>query len=531
MGFLDLFKRHKPIDAAANQLPPETKKQSKPVTGAKDDEDRTDYQSFSNSNITFNGNLVGYDYDAILRDKQRNIVNLYKLSDYYCDADPVVRGIVRHVYVPYTIGTPWTLTGANEKTCKIYEDHYKKIRLREKLENIAIEYWKYSNVFVYIMHGVPITLPVHLCKIGNTMLNGEPLVDFDCQTILNEWRNKNYAIKENWIKDNNLEHYFEGYPPEVKEALNKGQQYAQLNPKYTKVLQCPKEGWLRYAIPFIAACLPALAKKELISKYENAILNLGIRSFVHVAYGDKQKGRDILPDITELRDVRNVFSSAMSKFPLAVTNQLAEPKVVQPKLDDLFQFDKYRDVNKDILSAGGISGIIVNGISEDGSTFASAQVSMQTAAARIDAARDEICELMNKINICIQEELAVTHIYNVSKVPQFEFMPLDMAGKKALRETCKDLWSQGLVSTKTLMQMNGYSIDREKAQREKEREDGTEELMLPRPIAGQTPAGETGRPQMEDEDRNSDPDAANRGKQPKPSNPDGSMQEDDEVVT
>ena len=521
MGFFDLFRRQRPVEAAAKQLP---EKPKKTIVGAKDDDDRTDYQSFSNSNITFNGNLIGYNYDDILRNKQANIIKLYQLSDYYCDADPIVRGIVRHVYIPYTIGSPWALVGTNEKTNKIYEEYYKKIRLREKLESIAVEYWKYSNVFVYIMHGVPITLPVHLCKIGNTMLNGEPIVDFDCQTILNEWRNKSYSVKENWILDNKLEHYFEGYPPEVFEALNKGWQYAQLNPKYTKVLQCPKEGWLRYSIPFIAACLPALAKKELISKYENAILNLGIRSFVHVAYGDKTKGHDILPDIGELKDVRNVFSNAMSKFPLAVTNQLAEPKVVQPKLDDLFQFDKYRDVNKDILSAGGISGIIVNGISEDGSTFASAQVSMQTASARIDAARDEICELMNKINVCIQEELALTHAYNVSQVPEFKYMPLDMAGRKALRDACKDLWSQGLLSTKTMMDMQGYSLEKERALRDKEREDGTDEAMQPRPLAGQVPVEEeTGRPEMTDEERNSDPDAAERSKHPKPSNPDGSM--------
>lgn len=522
MGWFDRFRRRKPVEAAVEKPP--TQNKQKVVTGAKDEDDFIKYSSFSNSNITFSGSLSGYDYDSILRNKQKNIVSLYQLSDYYSDADSVVHGIIKHVYVPYTVGSSWTLSGTNDKTNKIYEEYYKKIRLREKLESIATEYWKYANVFVYILNGVPITLPVHLCKIGDTMLNGEPIVDFDCQTILNEWRVKNYAIKENWIKDNNLQHYFEGYPPEIQEALNAGQQYAQLNPKYTKVLQAPKEGWLRYSIPFIAACLPALAKKELISKYENAILNLGIRSFVHITYGDKQKGRDILPDVAELTDVRSIFSRAMSNFPLAVTNQLAEAHVVQPKLDDLFQFDKYRDVNNDILSAGGISGIIVNGISEDGSTFASAQVSMQTAAERIDAARDEICELMNKINVCIQEELALSHVYNVSQVPEFKFKPLDMDGRKAMRETCKELWAQGLVSTQTMMKTHGYSFERERAMREEEKANGADEVFAPRPLQGQTSTEkESGRPEMTDEERHSDPDAANRSKQPKPSNPDGSM--------
>ena len=540
MGLFDLFRRA-PRAVQAEPLPEVTKRADN-IVGAKDDQDqRKDIQAFNNSNITFSGELAGYNYDSILRDKQNNIVSLYQLADYYTDADPLVRGIIKHVYVPYTLGSSWFLTGATEKTRKIYDEFYKQIRLREKLSSIILEYWKYANVFVYILHGVPITLPVNKCKIGNMSFNGEPIVDFDCQSVYNEWRQKNYDVKENWIKDNHIEEAFKGYPEEVQKALNRGEQYAQLNPKYTKVLQAEKESWQRYAIPFIAACLPALAKKELINKYEIAQINLGIHSFVHVKYGDEKKGCDMLPDINQLRETRNVFSRAMNNFPLAVTNQLAKAEVIQPDLDNLFQFDKYKDVNNDILSAGGISGLLVSGLSTDGSTFASAQVSMQTAAARIEACRDEICELMNKINVCIQEELGNGHAYNVSQVPEFEFMPLDMAGKKALREACKELWQQGLVSTQTMMTTQGYSLERERAQREKEASDGTDEVLVPREITNAEFSTEpdtqqnnnstkkVGRPELDDDERTSDPDAAQRGKRPKPSNPEGSMG-DEEVV-
>lgn len=376
-------------------------------------------------------------------------------------------------------------------------------------------------------------------------------MDFDCQSIYNEFRQKSYVIKENWVKDNDLETYFEGFPDEVKEAINRGEMYAQLNPKYCKVLQADKESWQRYAIPFISACLPALAKKELINKYEVKMLDLGIHSFVHINYGDEKKGADMLPEINQLRETRNIFSRAMNNFPLAVTNQLAHAHVVQPDLDNLFQFDKYKDCNNDILSAGGISGLLVAGLSTDGSTFASAQVSMQTAAARIEACRDEVCDLMNKINVCIQEELANTHVYNVSQVPEFTFMPLDMAGKKALREACEKLWKEGVVSTETLMTSYGYSIERESARRKHEDSSGLDETLAPRTVADQKaqmkmeqslkPAIEVkeeepkqedtveetkiGRPEMTDDERTSDPEAALRGKQPKPSNPEGSMGE------
>lgn len=491
------------------------------AVGAKNEETEKNFQTFNNSSITYRNASKGFDFETILSDKQANIVTLYQLADYYSDADAIVHGIIYHIYKPYTLSSPWVLTGTNEKTSKIYDEYYQKIRLKEKLDSIALEYWKYGNVFVYIKDGIPITLPVHKCKIGNVSLNGDPIVDFDCQSIYNEFRQKSYVVKENWIKDNNIETYFKGYPPEVQKALNAGAQYAQLDPKYCKVLQGSKEGWQRYAVPFIASCLSALARKDLISKYESSVLNLGIRSFVHVTYGDAKN--DVLPDGNQLREVRNIFSKAMSGFPLAVTNQLAAAHVVQPELDDLFQFEKYRDVNNDILSAGGVSGMLVTGVSTDGSTFATAQVSMETVAARIEAARHEICELMNKINVCIQETLQETHVYNVSQVPQFSFMPLDMSGQASLREACQSLWEKGLVSTKTLMRTNGYALEKEKAEREREAADGTDDIMTPRAdTSKQESGGSPGRPTMTDTERKSDPENSKRGAEPKPSNPEGS---------
>ena len=164
MGLFNLFSRKKTEEPVKTE-PVKTENRVIAV-GAKDDMDEH-IQGFNNSNITYTGDLKGFNYADILRDKQRNIVKLYQLADYYCDADAVVRGIIRHVYAPYTVSSPWFLSGVNEKTRKIYEDYYKKIRLREKLESIVLEYWKYFNVFVYILDGVPITLPVHKCRIGN----------------------------------------------------------------------------------------------------------------------------------------------------------------------------------------------------------------------------------------------------------------------------------------------------------------------------------------------------------------------------
>lgn len=543
MGWLsNIFRRAPEVSAAAvNEITADSEEAErgmkrmkiKNAIGAMPDEAEDSVQTFDNSNITYRGELSGFLYSRILRDKQTHIRDLYALAEYYRDADDIVHGMIKHVYVPYSTCSSWQLLNVGEKTRALYEKKYRQMKLKEKMSSIFLQYWTYGNVVVYYFNGNIITLPIHKCRLGNIMLNGDPIVDFDCNSIISEWKNKGYTVRENWINDNNLEEAFKGYPPEVKEALNAGKTFAQLDPKNTYVLQGEKEDWMRYAVPFIAACLPYLAKKELISKYEDAMLNLGIHSFVQVKYGDKKN--DILPNMQDLIAIRGIVSKAMNGFPLAVTNQLAEAEVIKPDNDDLFQWDKYRDVNQSILSAGGVSGLIVTGTSDDASTFASAQVSMETASARIETAREKFCEMMDRINKRILEDMKLEHRNNLKQEPRFVFMPLDMAGKKSLREACLDLWEKGVVSTRTMMETNGYSIEKEKALREQEANSKMDEVLAPREVLVQKmqqpeqeaePEGESnkvGRPEMDMDERTSDPENAIRGKMPKPSNDQGSM--------
>lgn len=526
LNIRNLFRRNRSSVASAPVGAQPEDQPRKTVIGAANQTDSS-LKAFDNSNITYSSDMESVDYDAILRDKQSNIDTLYQLADYYCDADPIIRGIIKGVYVPFS-ATHWHLTGSNAKTIAIFEEQYRVMRLDELIEDMFLQYWKYGNVYTYTWKGNVMTLPPHKCKIGNTMLNGTPIVDFNVQDLQNEFRERTYSVKEvSGVKDDELDRILKGYPPEIAQAIKSGAQYAQLNPDNVHVLQAPKEGWTRYAIPWIASALPALAKKELISKYETSLLNLGSRSFLHVTYGDSTKGQDMLPDGEQLREVRSIFASAMANNPLAVTNHLVNAKIIQADLSDLYQWALYEQVNADILAAGGIAGIIVNGNSEDGSTFASAQVSMQAAASRINAARTEFEQFMNKVNRRLVEDIKLVRTNNLKDIPEFHFVPMDMNGDKEFRDVCEKMWQQGLVSTRTLMEMSGFNLTKEKARREEEASDGTDETMTPRQMQQEQqneakPSEDTqdgkkkvGRPKLDNDERHSDPDNAQRSKQAK----------------
>lgn len=311
----------------------------------------------------------------------------------------------------------------------------------------------------------------------------------------------------------------EGFPPEVADALKKGADWVQLNPENTFVLQDLKEDWSRYSVPMVATCLGAFRRKALISQYESALLNLGAHSFVHVVYGDDKQ--DIMPDITALNAVNALFRRAMTGSALATTNHLCKATVVQPDTREMFDQDKFSGVNAEILAAGGISGIIVSGRAEDGSNFASAQVSMQTAAIRIKQARDNFCELMNKVNLRLNgKRSGVTHS-RPENVPLFTFPPVDLAGNQKFQEICFKLWQSGVVSTQTMLQTHGYDMEQEL-----ERKKGEEPPVSPAAEKGTVENGDEGkrgRPEMDDAERKSDPMKSQTGKQPKPSNPKGSL--------
>lgn len=302
----------------------------------------------------------------------------------------------------------------------------------------------------------------------------------------------------------------------------------------------------------IAAALLALQKKAAISNYENSTLNMMVHSFLHVQYGDPSKNADFMPNKNELQSLNNLFKAAMSKngTGIATTNVFAKAQFIQPSLNDLFEDDLYSDVNNDILSAGGISGIIVNGLAEDGSSFASAQVSMQTAALRIKQARDNFCELMDKINTRLNGGILPRS--KDENVPRFTFPPVDLTGSGKLYESCLNLWKEGVLSTRTMMSIHGYDMDQEFERRKKEDKSGITETLAPRieimeqqveaakdavsedKTEPSSPAvmveqmvteeqRKRGRPEMDNTERNSDPADAVTGKQPKPSSPEGSL--------
>lgn len=491
--------------------------------------------TFNDKNITYNGSLANLDIDTILRAKQDHINDIYQLGDYYVDADELVGGAIKQVYIPFSITDGYYLRGGNSKTRAKYEEWFKYIHLNEKLESWFYQYYLFANVYFSLMDDSDlVTQPPHLCRISNVKINGNPLVEFNARSIKQDLKRQGQKALKKFIDDEQLDVRLSGYPKEVTEALVGNREYVQLDPKTTLLLQGPKPEWQRYAMPMIIGALKPLAKKTLIAEWETALLNQAKASFVHASVG-APKDNTRVADTNILNAVMQITKAAMKAGSgISVTNDWVTYEVIQPDVDKLFDNDKFANCNEEILGAFGINNSVTSG-SDASISFGSSQISTKLVSIRISSARRAMSEMMNRVMRMINGSPYGLPRTADEKIPEFVMPICDLTKVAAFQEACMKLWETGNVSRQTLMDAYNLDVDKEFELRKKEHEAGYDDVFLK---PGQSSSNNAdsddndenttiGRPRMEDSDRASDPGNAQTGRQEKPSNPDGSEAQDE----
>lgn len=424
------------------------------------DEDIHNVFTYASLNKTFNGDLTAIDINALLSNPQNEQAMhlIFRMCRYYSTADAVIRAIIFNTYLPYLTGSRWYLKSSNKKTNEIFKRYYDKIRLDEKIESILTELCIYGQCFVYIYNGVPITLNHDKCKIGNTSLNGKPIILYNIAGLKQEPETE-YAVYKEFVPDSDKNYSIKGFPPEIQEAVETGSVYAQMNPKYCFCIQLPKASYEKYSIPWIATALPALKKKQLISEYETAQLEVGKLYAVHVKVGDTKKDTEVNRDL--LSSVKRAFINGFKRggSGLITTHQFVDAQIINQPIGTLYQYPIYESVNNEILAAGGIASVIATGVATNGGTYASAASGEKALESRLEIMRRELEELITNLNKVFVEFM--DERYNLKSIPEFKFEPISIAGKAKLREECLTLYDKGLVSKKTVDNAFGYDYEDE----------------------------------------------------------------------
>lgn len=105
------------------------------------------------------------------------------------DAEELIGSAVKKIYVPFSLSEGWYLTAGTEKTRGKYEEWFKYIHLNEKLESWFYQYYLFANTYFSLMDNSDLTtLPPHLCRIGNVLINGNPLIEFNARSVKQDFR-------------------------------------------------------------------------------------------------------------------------------------------------------------------------------------------------------------------------------------------------------------------------------------------------------------------------------------------------------
>ena len=485
--------------------------------------------TFNDSAITYNGDITGFDYETLLRDKQGNINNAYKLADYFYDSDEIFGSALKFVYIPFALTDSYFLTGGDPKVRAKYEEWFMRIGLEEKLESWFTQYFLFSNVFFSLMEdGDLVTLPPVLTRVTNVKVNGNPLIEFNARAVKQDLKKQGQKALKKFLDDENLDVRLAGYPKEVTEALRSNKEWVQLDPNSTFFWSMPKPEWQRYAVPMIVMCLKPLAKKAIISRWEDALLNLSASSFVHASVGAPPDS-NVVADVNILNSVMGVTKAAMKAGTgIAVTNDWTKYEIIQPDTDKLFDHDKYAGPNESLLSALGINSSVAAGANDTSITFGSAQISTKMVSLRITRARQSFCEMMNKIIRAVNGAPYGLPRSNDQKLPKFGMPNTDLTKVASFQEACVELWEKGMLSDKTLMSTYGLDVQAEFDQKKKEADEGYNEVFVApgKNNSDSENNGSVGRPTMDDDERASNPDNSVTGRQSKPSNPEGSEEQE-----
>lgn len=70
------------------------------------------------------------------------------------------------------------------------------------MRSIFLQYFKYGNVFIYLLEdGSIITLPVHLIRVANVMIGGEPVLEFNCKSVRDDMRQQGTKAQKDFLED------------------------------------------------------------------------------------------------------------------------------------------------------------------------------------------------------------------------------------------------------------------------------------------------------------------------------------------
>lgn len=366
-----------------------------------------------------------------------------------------------------------------EKVRDLIDDFNNQVNIRKLIREVIpmtfaegtyIMCLRVSDENYYIDH-----YPLSVVELADYTSNGEPVV------LLNMNKLKS-ALQKTYLKDGKGKVLFmkdikdeitQNYPKEVMDAYNNNSTYAVIPVRYTMVIRVNNMGRKYGLSPIFKALEPTLVL-ESFDKADRATSQTRAKKIIHQKLSDKLLGPEGDKDGFEFQAAAhdNLMSAWTGQKTVIVTTPpcVSEIKYVEPSCA-LTDSDTIAFYRSRVLTALGISFLDVNK-SQSGT-----------------ASTLEMNQLMKFIQkICESLEDAIRHIYytvlndngiDPAFCPEISITPNSLMDLSLRRELSAYMYNTLNCSRATALELVGYNLADEQEKREKENEDGVEDVFYP----------------------------------------------------
>lgn len=445
------------------------------------------YSQYFKKNYEVSGSPKGYNLEALVKDPQGNIEDIIALSKYYYHKNGLIMRTV-NIIRDFGVGEPiLNYPTKNKNVKKVVEAFNKRINIRQVLEDMMFELVLSGNCAGYNRNGKRIDIyPITKVEVSPLIVKNKPILLYKNEESFDD----NYDITPEMQKNLNR-----AYPPEIANGIKNNVDKIQLNVKNTFFLKVNSSRYEPYGVTFLLPAFDELGHKNLLKEAEKATATGIIEKILRISVGDK----DHAPTQPEINFYDNLIAGKKGSLKVTVP-YFVDFNWIEPDTQ-IFGEEKFTQVDKDLLSALGVSLTLIRG--EGGGNYSEGVISIAGLIKTIEGLRGGIPAIVEEwyMDELKRNNLPETHC------PKVELPKIEIDNSSRI-EMVQWLFEHAGLPYEIMYDECGYDYTSIKLMRESENETEEEETFKLRqqPFQGQ---GDAGRPQLNQNKRKTDKSKSN----------------------
>jgi hypothetical protein len=215
-----------------------------------------------------------------------------------------------------------------------------------------------------------------------------------------------------------------------------------------------KYDWCKWGSPggLVWKAMPTITFKNTLRAMEQKTAQAAINMVYLWKLGDHKEG--LIPTLEDYERLADMLKAPASTLNV-LWNSAVSAEVIQPKLGDIFDPQRWEGLRAELTSQFGITQAIITG---EGGNFSSSFISVQGLLERLQSLRDLLIEEWLR-----PEALQIKEAMGFQKLPNIVFNQMSLRDKTAENSFLKELYDRGIISDETMMEAIDRDVDVERS--------------------------------------------------------------------